>query len=108
MLFRVSVSENRLETGQSVPNSRGPKMRTLSVEPLRPLVLAASASTLLSTLCCSNCGRTLRRQPRACLPQHSPASPGTSREGVISRIIVNCTVTRVRQSVDTLSRSREA
>ena len=43
MPFRVSVSEDGLETGQSVPNSRGPKVRTLSVEPLRLLVLAASA-----------------------------------------------------------------
>ena len=42
MPFRVSVSEDGLETGQSVPDSRGPKVRTLTVEP-RLLVLAASA-----------------------------------------------------------------
>eukprot|EP01044_Picomonas_judraskeda_P027602 COSAG03_NODE_8835_length_766_cov_128.193403_2_plen_55_part_00 len=44
MPFRVSVSEDGLETDQSVSAELRPKVRTLSVEPLRPLVLAASAS----------------------------------------------------------------
>ena len=65
MPFRVSVSEDGLETGQSVPDSRGPKVRTLTVEP-RLLVLTASATA--SPI--SERAGALCRRPRA-----APAPP---------------------------------